>query len=118
MVRRSRRRARPALVVWAAMQAVVLAACGGSIDGAISHNLACGDDVSYDGSVLGQLLSAAGSLPDADPLPTDVAGADFRLQADSPVIDAGMTLSNVPNNFRGTPRPRGSAFDIGAFEIT
>jgi len=37
--------------------------------------------------------------------------------ASSPVIDAGYSLSRFFNSdFNGTPRPRGSSWDIGAFE--
>ena len=41
---------------------------------------------------------------------------DFRLQAGSPAIDAGQTLSLVRFDFDGLTRPRGAAYDIGAYE--
>lgn len=46
----------------------------------------------------------------------NATGADFHLQAGSPAIDAGALLNDVPNDFDGVTRPRGSAYDIGAFE--
>jgi len=41
---------------------------------------------------------------------------DYHLQSSSPAINAGTTLSNVTDDFEGTNRPQGSAYDIGAFE--
>jgi len=41
---------------------------------------------------------------------------DFKLQANSPAIDAGVTLSQVNTDFRRNPRPQGNSHDIGAYE--
>jgi hypothetical protein len=38
------------------------------------------------------------------------------LQSSSPAIDAGLTISSVTNDYVGTARPHGSAYDIGAYE--
>jgi parallel beta-helix repeat protein len=40
----------------------------------------------------------------------------FNLSLDSPAIDAGISLNEVPSDFHGTARPRGSGPDIGAYE--
>ena len=40
---------------------------------------------------------------------------DFRLQADSPAIDAGAN-TGVNQDFDGNVRPRGDGYDIGAYE--
>ncbi|MBL7064963.1 MAG: right-handed parallel beta-helix repeat-containing protein [Anaerolineae bacterium] len=40
----------------------------------------------------------------------------FRLSSDSPAIDAGLTSSEVPDDFDGVPRPQGAGYDIGAYE--
>jgi hypothetical protein len=45
------------------------------------------------------------------------AGLDFRLQSGSPAINAGQTLALVTIDFDGRLRPRGAAYDIGAFEF-
>lgn len=45
-----------------------------------------------------------------DPLP------DLRVLAGSLAIDAGATLDNNPYDMRGTNRPVGARFDIGAYE--
>ena len=44
-------------------------------------------------------------------------GHDFRLQPDSPGVDQGQLLKDVPLDARGTQRPQGSAPDIGPFEV-
>ena len=46
----------------------------------------------------------------------DLRGHDFRLQPNSPLINGGLFLSIVPNDFDGMPRPQGRPYDIGAFE--
>jgi hypothetical protein len=52
----------------------------------------------------------------SDPLIPGWSSGDFRLSEDSPAIDAG-TEENAPAlDFFGTPRPQGSAVDIGAHE--
>lgn len=52
----------------------------------------------------------------ADPLFLDPVNGDFRLQAGSPAINAGVTLPEVTTDILGIPRPQGSAYDIGAYE--
>ncbi len=42
---------------------------------------------------------------------------DYRLKAGSVAIDKGVALSEFSDDFVGTPRPQGSAWDIGAYEI-
>jgi len=45
------------------------------------------------------------------------ASLDFHLQQSSPLIDRGVTLSLVLDDYDGARRPRGNAYDIGAFEF-
>jgi hypothetical protein len=52
----------------------------------------------------------------ADPLFMDHMNEDFRLQAGSPAIDKGTTLTTDPVDYFGTARPQGNAWDIGAVE--
>lgn len=71
-------------------------------------------------------LSGPGSLPSGfrgesdlwqlDPLFQDVRHFNFRLRPDSPLIDAGKYFPEVRQDMEGVGRPRGSGFDIGAFE--
>ena len=49
----------------------------------------------------------------ADPKFIDAAGANFRVQAASPAIGAGLTLTEVTTDFEGASR-LGSPYDIGA----
>jgi len=51
----------------------------------------------------------------SDPLFLNSAN-DFHLQAGSPAIDLGVTLSTVTHDFEGTARPQGVAYDIGCIE--
>jgi hypothetical protein len=46
----------------------------------------------------------------------DVAKHDYRLAAGSPGIDTGETIADVARDRVGAVRPRGGAYDIGAFE--
>ena len=42
----------------------------------------------------------------------------YRLLADSPAIDRGITTGWVTTDYSGTARPQGAAYDIGAHERT
>jgi hypothetical protein len=44
------------------------------------------------------------------------AGNVFDLRPGSPAIDRGITLSTFQDDFGGTARPQGRAWDVGAFE--
>ena len=67
-----------------------------------------------------------GALPKGGLYPNDVwvtnpgivslANLDLHLMAGSPLIDAGLTLAEVTNDFDGNPRPQAGGYDIGAFE--
>ena len=52
----------------------------------------------------------------ADPLFVDRGTFNLHLTADSPAIDAGMTILEVSDDFDGTIRPTGMAYDLGADE--
>jgi len=49
---------------------------------------------------------------------TNVASEDFTLPADSVLIDKGTTIASFSNDYIGTQRPQGPAWDIGAYEFT
>ncbi len=51
-----------------------------------------------------------------DPKFVNLPGFDFRLQAGSSAIDAGTAIPEVSTDSAGTPRPKGAAYDIGAYE--
>lgn len=50
---------------------------------------------------------------------TLTGGTEPNLQISDPsiAIDAGKSLTEVPADYLGTARPRGSAFDAGAYEV-
>ena len=51
-----------------------------------------------------------------NPAVVDAATFDFKLRTSSPAIDAGVSLSQVPRDFRNNPRPQGFVHDVGAYE--
>jgi len=61
------------------------------------------------------IIGANGNIA-GDPQFTDAANGDYHLKAGSPGVDAAQTLALVPDDFAGTIRPVGSAYDIGALE--
>jgi len=61
------------------------------------------------------IVGANGNIV-GDPQFFDAANGDYHLSSGSPGVDAGQTLSLVPNDFAGTIRPVGKAYDIGALE--
>jgi len=61
--------------------------------------------------------SFPGDLWGVDPRFMSLSGKDFHLQSTSPAIDAGMSISEVPNDYEGNTRPKGPRYDIGAFEF-
>lgn len=42
---------------------------------------------------------------------------NLYLKTTSPAIDKGVAISGVTIDYKGTPRPQGSAYDIGAYEF-
>jgi hypothetical protein len=48
--------------------------------------------------------------------PAFVSSTNYHLTSDSPAIDRANPDYVVDEDFEGTPRPQGAAFDIGAFE--
>jgi hypothetical protein len=52
-----------------------------------------------------------------DPQLTNVAADDFHLQSTSPLVNAGIALSEVINDYDSISRPQGSGYDIGAHEF-
>lgn len=65
------------------------------------------------GTSLGFSLGSGEKL--ADPLFVNYAGRDFRLQAVSPAINAGLTLGYLLD-YISAPVPSGNAPDLGAYE--
>lgn len=53
----------------------------------------------------------------SNPSFNDAAGGDFTLADASTARNAGTTIATVTKDFRKYPRPQGSAYDIGAYEM-
>ena len=51
-----------------------------------------------------------------DPMFANKAGADFSLLTGSAAIDIGTALAEVGLDYDGVTRPKGLAYDVGAFE--
>jgi hypothetical protein len=52
-----------------------------------------------------------------DPRFVNAAAKDFRLLPNSPLVDVGVALKDVPTDFVGVARPQGSGYDIGTYEF-
>jgi hypothetical protein len=55
-------------------------------------------------------------LVNVDPKFVNPEAGDYRLQAGSPAIDAGIPLPGFSNDILGVTRPQGKGWDIGAYE--
>jgi len=91
----------------------VLFETGGLTNVTVSNNL------TYGGSAFTGATPdvASGNLDNTDPLFMNVAGLDFRVQAGSPAIGAGLLLLMVTNDFTGALRPTAGGYTIGAYEF-
>jgi hypothetical protein len=85
---------------------------GGKTGNRVQNNVVVEGKIEDHGSasVISSNLQAAPSFLNA-------AAGDVRLRAGSPAIDAGVPILLVRTDFAGTPRPQGSAPDLGAFEF-
>lgn len=79
--------------------------------GSVRHNLTYGG-VTRTGRVRGVTFLNNWERTD----PRFVGGTDFRLRSDSPAIDVGLPLQEVPYDAHGVHRPQGRGYDLGAYE--
>ena len=85
----------------------------GSTNSTVKNNIIFSNVTNTDFSGTGTV--ASNNLT-TDPSFVNAATGDFHLQSGSTAINQGATLSEVPDDFNGTRRPQGSAYDIGALE--
>jgi hypothetical protein len=83
--------------------------------GTVAISFGAIEGVHYTGSGNIMNVSAPGFVNAPATLPVS---PNFSLTARSPAIDAGLTLAVTKVAFDGTPRPQGSAYDIGAYEYS
>ncbi len=79
----------------------------------IAHNLTTAPSI-YDGSAP---IGISNNLLSTDPLLVSPSTGVFSLQANSPAINAGITIPQANPDAVGTPRPQGTAYDLGAYEF-
>jgi len=58
-----------------------------------------------------------GNVTNADPGFADPENGDFSITTSSACYNAGATLSDVTTDHRGTARPQGASYDVGAYEL-
>jgi len=66
---------------------------------------------------VGTGTTQSNNLFNVNPLFVNPSASDLRLQAASPAVNAGISISAVTIDFAGMARPQGGAFDIGAYEF-
>ena len=86
------------------------------------YEFGMGVDSSVFNAASNNLVYNAGACPvwdtgcvNTDPLFVNNASGDFRLQAQSPAIDAGIN-TGISRDYAGVSRPQDGAYDIGAYE--
>ncbi len=80
----------------------------------VKNNLAYNSNGSVPKSPIGAPMLT--NLWNINPLFVNAGAGNYHLQAGSPAINAGVSLSNVTDDFEGTVRPQGTGYDIGPYE--
>lgn len=91
---------------------------GVSINYPTATNVVVRNNIAYN-NVDFQLYSNVGVVDynlTTNPLFVNEAARDFHLQWNSPAINAGSSVLAPTTDYDGKTRPRGAAFDIGAYE--
>src|SRR5438477_1644261 len=79
----------------------------------ISYNIVSGGTITS-GSASG--ITVSNNMDNTDPLLVNPSLHDFHLQAGSPAINAGASLTQVTDDMDGNSRPQATYCDIGADE--
>ena len=82
-------------------------------------NVTVSNNLTYGGTAMSGAsgLTVTGNLDNTDPLFVNAGGLDFRVQAGSPAIGAGLPLTIVTNDITGAARPATGGYTIGAYEF-
>lgn len=93
--------------------------CGGALVGVtLIQSISEGYNLSSDNTCTS--FTQLGDMNNTDPkigsLASDSGTYIIPLLSDSPAVDAGSTVLGVATDQRGVARPKGNAYDIGAYE--
>jgi hypothetical protein len=86
----------------------------GTSDAVISSNDVYGNSTGYAGPFSDQ-TGIGGNIAE-DPLFANESAGDYHLEGGSPCVDSGAGV-DVDVDLEGTPRPQGSGWDMGAYEL-
>jgi hypothetical protein len=87
------------------------------VAGRESENVLSGSGCTFTNTILSAQTTPPPGTTIADPKFVDPAAGDYHLQPSSPAIDAAADAqSSLTPDLDGTPRPQGSAADLGAYE--
>lgn len=71
----------------------------------------------YDPTKLGTNVTVQDGCQTGDPLFVDMINSNYRLQPESPCIDAGTSAGAPGDDIEGVTRPQGAGYDMGAYEF-
>ena len=74
------------------------------------------DDIAGSGNENGSFVVWGDGNIDVDPMFVDSANNDFNLRQDSQCIDSGTSSEAPSTDIQGVQRPKGSGYDMGAYE--
>lgn len=86
----------------------------GSTNTTVRNNISYLNSVNINNLAGGQ--TTLSNNPTTNPSFVNPAAGDFHLSVGSAAINAGVTITAVPNDYDGNLRPQGSAYDVGAYE--
>ena len=94
---------------------------GKSIEAAgFSGSITVSNNLTSAGAMHDQGSTPSGMSLTGNQLSTDAMlmnpSSDFRLRLGSPAIDRGETITSVVMDHRGSSRPQGTGYDVGAYE--
>jgi len=82
-----------------------------------SANAVSLDYCNYDPTKLGTNVTVQDGCQTGDPLFVDMINGNYRLQPESPCIDAGTSAGAPGDDIEGVTRPQGAGYDMGAYEF-
>lgn len=87
-----------------------------TVDGPEIHDLGTLSVICFS-DVQGSPLAGTSGNIDLDPLFVDAVSGDLRVEPASPCVDAGDPETDMTEDIDRNPRPSGSGYDMGAYEL-